>query len=138
LQHIANNTTDAFTDYKGVTKSYNLVRNVLKRVEVPNKTTQLPSKRGRSTAISTDPASSKQRKRKNKSFNPVSATQPHAEEHPVEVQPSHPTSMVHPITDAGISNALMRPSWEMMMHQKGSEKFPSIMLKLESHLIERL
>jgi hypothetical protein len=27
LQHIANNTPDAFTDYKGVTKSYNLARN---------------------------------------------------------------------------------------------------------------
>jgi hypothetical protein len=103
LQHIANNTPDAFTDYKGVTKSYNPARNVPERVEASNKTTQLPSKRGRSMAISTDLASSKQRKRKNKSSNPVSATQPHVEEHPVEVQPSHPTSMVHPITDVGTS-----------------------------------
>jgi len=61
-QHIVNNMPDAFTDYKGVTKSYNLVRNVPERVEVPNKTTQLSSKRGRSTAISTDVAFSKQRK----------------------------------------------------------------------------
>ena len=37
LQHIANNVPDAFTDYKGVTKSYNLARNIPERVEVPNK-----------------------------------------------------------------------------------------------------
>jgi hypothetical protein len=46
LQHIANNTPNVFTDYKGVTKSYNPVRNMLERVEVPNKTTQFPCKRG--------------------------------------------------------------------------------------------
>jgi hypothetical protein len=84
LQHIANNTPDAFTNYKAVTKSYNPARNVLERVEVPKKTTQLPSKRGRSTAISTDVAPSKQRK-KNKSSNSANATQPQVEEHPVEV-----------------------------------------------------
>jgi len=74
-----------------------------KRIEVPNKTTQLPSKRGRSTAISTDAASSKQRKGKNKVPNTANATQPHVERHPVEVQPSHPTSTVHSITDVGTS-----------------------------------
>ena len=82
--------SDAFADYKGVTKSYNPTKNVPKRVEVPNKTTQLPSKRGRSTAISTDVASRKQRKEKNKVPNTANATQPHVERHPVEVQPSHP------------------------------------------------
>ena len=103
MQHIANNMPDAFTDYKGVTKSYNPARNVPERVEVPNKTTQLPSKRGRNTAISTDAASSKQRKGKNKSLNTANATQPHVEKHPVEVQPSHPTSTVHSISDVGTS-----------------------------------
>jgi len=89
----------AFSDYKGFTKSYNIWRNVLERVEVPNKTTQLPSKRVRSMAISTDAASSKQRKWKTKSSDPVNATQPHVEEHRAEVQPSHPTSIVHLITN---------------------------------------
>jgi hypothetical protein len=88
LQHIANNTPDAFTDYKGVTKSYNPARNALARVEVPNKTTQLPCRRGRCTTISTDAASSKQKKRKTKSSKIVNATQNHVEKHPVEVQPS--------------------------------------------------
>ena len=37
----------------------------------------------------------------------------------------------------GHQNTLMQPSWEMIMHQKGSMKFPSTMQKLESHLIER-
>jgi hypothetical protein len=94
---------DVFANYKGVTKSYNPVRNVLERVEVLDKTTQLPSKRGRSMAISMDAASSKQRKGKNKSPNTTNATQPHVEKHPVEVQPSHPTSTVHSISDVGTS-----------------------------------
>jgi hypothetical protein len=74
LQHIANNTSDAFIDYKGVTKSYNPTRNASTRVEVPNKTTQPPCKRGRCMAISTDAASSKQKKRKTKSSKIVNAT----------------------------------------------------------------
>jgi hypothetical protein len=45
LQNIANNLPDAFTDYKGVTKSHIPAMNVPERVEVA-KNTQLP-KRGR-------------------------------------------------------------------------------------------
>jgi hypothetical protein len=90
LQHIANNTSDAFTNYKDVTKSY-------------NKTTQLPCKRGRCTAIPTDAAPSKQKKRKTKSSKIVNATQNHIGKHHVDVQPSHPTSTVHSITDVGTS-----------------------------------
>jgi ABC-type polar amino acid transport system ATPase subunit len=41
LQNIANNLPEAFTDYKGVTKSHNLAVNVLERVEIP--TQNLPS-----------------------------------------------------------------------------------------------
>jgi hypothetical protein len=103
LQHIANNTSDAFTDYKDVTKSYNPARNVPTRVEIPNKTTQLPCKRERCTGIPTDAAPSKQKKRKTKSSKIVNATQNHVGKHPVEVQPSHPTSTVHSITDVGTS-----------------------------------
>ena len=54
-------------------------------------------------AISTDAASSKQRKGKNKSSSTVYATQPQVEKRPVEVRPSHPTSTVHSITDVGTS-----------------------------------
>jgi hypothetical protein len=47
LQNIANNLLDAFSDYKGVTKCFHPARNVPKRVEFPNKTTQPPiGKRG--------------------------------------------------------------------------------------------
>jgi hypothetical protein len=94
---------DAFADYKGVTKSYNPAGNVLESVDVPNETTQRPCKRERSMTISTDAASSKQRKGKNKSPNTANATQPHVEKHSVEVQPSHPTSTVHSITDVRTS-----------------------------------
>jgi hypothetical protein len=63
LQHIANNTPDAFTDYKDVTKSYNPARNVPARVEVPNKTTQLSCTRERCKTIPTYAAPSKQKKK---------------------------------------------------------------------------
>jgi hypothetical protein len=46
LQQIASNLTDAFTNYKCVTKSLNLAVNTSCRVEVPIKTTP-PLKRGR-------------------------------------------------------------------------------------------
>ena len=54
-------------------------------------------------AISTDAASSKQRKGKNKVSNTSNASQPYVERHRVGVQPSHPTSTVHSITDVGTS-----------------------------------
>jgi hypothetical protein len=49
LQNIINNLSDAFTDYKCVTKSWNPVVNAPERVEVSKKTTQAPYivKRGR-------------------------------------------------------------------------------------------
>jgi hypothetical protein len=64
LQNIANNLLDAFTDYKGVTKSYHPARNVPERVEVPNKTTQPPinNKRGRNTSKKQDESAKKQKK----------------------------------------------------------------------------
>jgi hypothetical protein len=40
LQNVANNLPDAFTDYKGVTKSWNLAVNAPERMEVPKKTIQ--------------------------------------------------------------------------------------------------
>jgi hypothetical protein len=50
LQNIAKNLPDAFTNYKGVVKSFYRARYVLERVKVPNKTTHiipLGNKRGR-------------------------------------------------------------------------------------------
>jgi hypothetical protein len=49
LQNIVNNLPDAFTNYKGDTKSWNLAVNAPERVEVSKKITQAPSivKRGR-------------------------------------------------------------------------------------------
>jgi hypothetical protein len=64
LQNIANNLPDAFTYYKGVTKSYHPARNVPERMEVPNKTTQPPinNKRGRSISKKQDESAKKQKK----------------------------------------------------------------------------
>jgi hypothetical protein len=63
LQNITNNLPDAFSDYKGVTKSLHPTRNVPERVEVPNKTTQplIGKKRGRSTSKRQDMIASKQK-----------------------------------------------------------------------------
>ena len=44
LQNIANNLLDAFTDYKGITKSHNHAVNVPERVVVP--TQNLPDQKG--------------------------------------------------------------------------------------------
>jgi hypothetical protein len=62
LQNIANNLLDAFSEYKGVTKSLHPARNVPERVEVPNKTTQpqISKKRGRSTSKRQDVIAGKQ------------------------------------------------------------------------------
>jgi hypothetical protein len=76
LQHIANNLPEAFSDYKGVTKSSYPIRNASERVEVSIKTIQLPlpKKRGRSTAAPKDNAPSKppriSRTKSSKSVNP--------------------------------------------------------------------
>jgi hypothetical protein len=61
LQNDANNLPDAFTDYKGVTKSWNPMVNASERVEVPKKTTQTPSvvKRGRVAQTKKDKAPNK-------------------------------------------------------------------------------
>jgi hypothetical protein len=68
LQNVANNLPDAFTDYKGVTKSWNHMINAPEREEVPKKTTQAPSvvKRGRVAQTKKDNTPNKHpRKEKN-------------------------------------------------------------------------
>jgi hypothetical protein len=103
LQNLANNLPDAFSDYKGVTKSLRPARNVPERVEVPNKTTQpsIGKKRWRSTSKRQDVIAGKQKKIGN-------ATQPLVERHlegiqcPVDSDPQ--TSSVMRInTEAGTS-----------------------------------
>ena len=95
---------DAFTDYKGVTKSLHPARNVPERVEVPNKTThpQLGQKRGRSTSKKQDVIASKQKKTGNK-------TQPLVEGHlkdiqcPVDRCDPQSSSVLHISTEAETS-----------------------------------
>jgi hypothetical protein len=68
LHNAANNLSDEFTNYNGVIKSWNPAVNALKRVEVPKKTTPVPStkKRGRTETTRKETASEK-RQRKGKS-----------------------------------------------------------------------
>ena len=102
LQNIANNLPDAFSDYKGVTKSLHPARNVPERVEVPNKTThpQISKKRGRSTSKRQDGFAGKQKKTGN-------ATQPLVERHlediqcPMDQSDPQSSSVMHINTKAG-------------------------------------
>nr|ABA98007.1 retrotransposon protein, putative, Ty1-copia subclass [Oryza sativa Japonica Group] len=96
LQRLANNLPDAFTNYKGVTKSLIPAQNAPERVEVPNKTTQLPltKKRGRSMATQRETIVNKQRKT-------VNANQPLVGTHQIDTiyqadrDSLQPSSVVH-------------------------------------------
>jgi hypothetical protein len=58
LQNATNNLPNAFTDYKGVIKSWHHVVNPPEKVEVSKKTTKAPStkKRGRTETTKKDNA----------------------------------------------------------------------------------
>jgi hypothetical protein len=80
-------------------------------------------------AISTDAAPSKQRK-KNKSSNSANTTQSQVKEHPVEVQPLHPTSTVHSITNVGTSEC---PDATILRDEDASQRVHEISINyLES------
>jgi len=100
LHNAANNLPDSFTVSKSVTKSYIPARNVPERIDVPNKTIQLPTSNetGRSTANPRKCA----RKQRKESSNTVNETQPQVERHKVDLQNPPPTSTVHSISDDGI------------------------------------
>jgi hypothetical protein len=88
LQNVANNLPDAFTDYKCVTKSWNLAVNAPERVEIPKKTTQVPSvvKRGRVATTKRDNAPNKRpRKEKMRPLQKtVNVSQPVVDRHLVD------------------------------------------------------
>jgi hypothetical protein len=92
LQNVVNNLPDAFTDYKGVTKSWNHAVNAPEIVEVPKKTTQSPSvvKRERITQTKKDRATNK-RPRKEKMRPPqkiVNVSHPVVDRHHVDIPQS--------------------------------------------------
>ena len=99
MQNTANNLPDSFTVSKSVTKSYIPARNVPERIEVPNKTIQLPTSNetGRSTA---NPRK-RTRKQRKESSNTVNETQPQVERHKVDLQNPPSTSIVHSISNDG-------------------------------------
>ena len=99
LRHIANNLPEAFTDYKGVTKSSYPARNAPERVEVPIKTIQLPlpKKTRRSTAAPKDNATSKRpRVSRAKSSKSVNPSQPQVGRHPIVEKIQHQDQIHNP------------------------------------------
>jgi hypothetical protein len=108
VQNVANNLPDAFTDYKGVTKSYNHAVNAPERVEVSKKTTQAPSivKRGRVATTKRDNAPNK-RPRKEKGWplqKTVNVSQPVIDRHLVD------NNISQSITQASYRNENARTS----------------------------
>ena len=106
LQNIANNLPDAFTDYRGVTKSWNPAVNAPERVEVPNKTIQTPSvqKRGRAaTKKDNAPVKHPRKEKKKTSQKTVNKNQPMVEGHQVVTKQPQSSSQVRTINEAGTS-----------------------------------
>jgi hypothetical protein len=99
LQNAANTLPDSFTMSKSVTKSYIPARDVPERIELPNKTIQLPSSKesGRSTAN----PHKRTRKQRDEPLGTVTVTQPQVERHLVDLHNPPPTSIVHSISDDG-------------------------------------
>jgi hypothetical protein len=100
LQQIASNLLDAFTDYKGVTKSLNTTINVPCRVEVPIKITP-PLKR--EEASQQKDASNKCLKttRKSSSSKKVNASQPKVDGHQVDMINPRPSPHMHTTEQTG-------------------------------------
>ena len=141
MQHIVNNLPDAFTNTKGVTKSSFPARYVPERIEVPNKTIQLPSQqeKGRSTAAPKAATSRKRtRKQRDEPSKPVNATQPLVEKDQVDIPNPHPTSIVHSNPMMGHRNTPTMLYWEILNSRMRWKKFPPIILILENHTTERL
>jgi hypothetical protein len=89
LKNVTNNLPDAFTDYKGVTKSSNPVVNAPERVEVPKKTTHAPYlvKRGRIAQTKKDNTPNKRLKKENTRplQKTVNVNQPVVDRHLVDI-----------------------------------------------------
>jgi hypothetical protein len=105
VQHFANNMSDTFTNYNGVTKSLNPAVNAPSRVEVPRKTIQPSSQLKRGRAAKQDNASTKrQRKERNiQSSKSVNESQPSVDGHRVDIVHPQTSTHVHNLDVAGTS-----------------------------------
>jgi len=81
LQNNANNLSEAFNDYKGVTKSHNPVVNVLERVVVPTQNLSDQNKRGRNIVTKDKPP----RKPRKSTSKTVNANQHHIDRHQLDI-----------------------------------------------------
>jgi hypothetical protein len=85
LQSIANNLPDAFTDYKGVTKSHNPAANVPERVEIPTQELPNQNKRGRGTATKDKAIQKPSRKTRKVTSTTVNADQHEVDRHQLDI-----------------------------------------------------
>jgi hypothetical protein len=85
LQNIANNLPEAFTDYKGVTKSHNPTAKVPERVEIPTQELPNQNKRGRGTATKDKAIQKPPRKTREVTSTTVNADQYQIDKHQLDI-----------------------------------------------------
>jgi hypothetical protein len=81
LQNIANNLSKAFTDYKGVRKSYNTAVNVLERVEIPTQNLPNQNKRERNMVTKDNTPKQHPQKQRKDTSKTVNANQHEVDRH---------------------------------------------------------
>jgi hypothetical protein len=132
LQNVANNLPDAFTDYKGVTKSWNPMVNAPERVEVSKKTTQAPSvvKRGRVAQTKKDNTPNKRlRKEKTRPLQKaVNVSQPMVDRHHMDI-PQSSTQVRYRKESASMSE---NPDALVLGNHKASTRIQEIFINYTS------
>jgi hypothetical protein len=85
LQNIVNNLPEAFTNYKGVTKSHNPAANVPERVEIPTQELPNQNKRGRGTATKDNAIQKSPGKTRKVTSTIVNADQHQVDKHQLDI-----------------------------------------------------
>jgi len=104
LQNIANNLLEAFTDYKGVTKSHNPAVNVPGRVEIPTQSLLNKNKRWRSMVAKDKTPKQHPWKQRKDTSKMVNANQHHVDRHILDTE--NPNNMdvqqIHHISSTNV------------------------------------
>jgi hypothetical protein len=97
LQNITNNLPEAFTNYKGVTKSHKPAANVPERVEILTQNVPNQNKRGRTMVTKGKTSKQHPRKQRKNTSKMVNANQHHVDRHQMDIE--NPNSMDIPRTN---------------------------------------
>jgi hypothetical protein len=113
LQNIANNLPEAFTDYKGVTKSHNPAGNVPERVEIPTQELSNQNKRGRGTTTKDKAIQKPLRKTRKVTSTTVNADQHQVDKHQLDIiNPNNIVQQIHHIPNTNAQNNIIARTLE--------------------------